>query len=133
MDFKISDIGELVLNSKNNDISTVIEDEERYQQAFCRVHSVLHDWRNEIGANLEEVISMPANDVTDKILKDKIVQSITKDGIYKDSDIYIEILHIENYFNVQVYLRNSDTLTSRKMELRLDLVEGISIKIGDDY
>ena len=132
MDFKISDVGELVLNSKNNDISTVIEDEERYQQAFCRVHSVLHDSRTEIAEGREEVISMPADDVTDKILKDKIVQSITKDGIYKDNDIYIEILHDENYFNVQVYLRNSDTLTRRQIELMLDLVEGVNIKIGDD-
>lgn len=131
MDFGITMDGELIIDNSNLDIKTVSDDEERFQQAFCRIQSVMSNWRNEIGANLEEVISMPINSNTFKIFEDKIINSLIKDHIYSKDEIHIEMVNNENYIEAKVYLRNKDTITCRTLNVKLDLVFGINITIGE--
>lgn len=130
MDFAITQNGELIVDTDNLDINLVFDDDERYQQAFCRIQSVFSDWRNEIGADLEEIISNPLNTDTLKLCEQKIISSLTQDDIYSENEIYIEQKIVENYLEIKIYLRNKDRINCRILNVKIDLVYGINIKIG---
>lgn len=132
MDFKIDRMGELQLDK--NDIKTITDDDERFQQAFCRVQSITPNWFNEttVGANLEQLIGNEINEVLISNGKELITKALTIDNIYKSSEIYIDHTIQDNIVEFIIYLKNSDNLTSRKFSVILDLVAGVNVRLGVD-
>ena len=132
MDFKIDRMGELQLDK--NDIKTITDDDERFQQAFCRVQSITPNWFNEttVGANLEQLIGNEINEVLISNGKELITKALTIDNTYKSSEIYIDHIIQDNIVEFIIYLKNSDNLTSRKFSVILDLVAGVNVRLGVD-
>ena len=132
MDFKIDRMGELQLDK--NDIKTITDDDERFQQAFCRVQSITPNWFNEttVGANLEQLIGNEINEVLISNGKELITKALTIDNIYKSPEIYIDHTIQDNIVEFIIYLKNSDNLTSRKFSVILDLVAGVNVRLGVD-
>lgn len=133
MDFKLTIDGEL--ETSNNDIDIVfLNDDIRFQQAFCRVQSVIDDWydENTVGADLEEIIGFVANNDNALIGKNKIISALTIDATYKINEIYILTTLNKNNIAYKIYLRNSDKLTSKILYVSIDIVKGVNVRIGVD-
>lgn len=132
MDFSVDFMGELQLN--NNDIKVISEDDERFQQAYCRVQSITPNWFNEttVGANLENLVGNEINEGLIIAGKELITKALTIDGTYKSSEIYIKHIVQDNIVEFIIYLKNSDNLTSRMFSATLDLVAGVNVRLGVD-
>ena len=133
MDFKLTIDGEL--ETSNNDIDIVfLNDDIRFQQAFCRVQSVIGDWydENTVGADLEEIIGFVANNDNALIGKNKIISALIIDATYKINEIYILTTLNKNNIAYKIYLRNSDKLTSKILYVSIDIVKGVNVRIGVD-
>ena len=131
MDFKIDMAGEIVLNK--NDFDTVSKDDERFQQAFCRVQSIKIDWDNEttVGAFMEQLRGKEINDNLINDGKQLIINAVTEET-YKPEEVYVESKTDKDIVEYTVYLKNLDNLTSKKFIVTIDLIGGINVRLGVD-
>lgn len=135
-DFGFSPDGEIIVNSDTHDIYKSQEDELKIQLSYNRIKSISKNWFiDEVGADLEEIIGKACNETTAEYGKLKIIDVLTFDGLWDDSDIFIksEIKNNINItYNIFLKLRQSDTeeVYSYEIDAELDLVKGVHIRYG---
>ena len=135
-DFGFSPDGEIIVDTDTHDIYKSQEDELKIQLSYNRIKSISKNWFiDEVGADLEEIIGKACNETTAEYGKLKIIDVLTFDGLWNDSDIFIksEIKNNINItYNIFLKLRQSDTeeVYSYEIDAELDLVKGIHIRYG---
>lgn len=131
-DFAINESGDIVFDTNKLDIHSVTDDALRTQNAMCRIKSVSHDWFiDHIGADLEAILGQPNTQVTTSAGVDKIIESLTFDNLYSYEDIYIETKIISTTkIKYVVYLRTIDQNTATVIDVTIDLVKGVNVRIG---
>ena len=135
-DFGFSPDGEIIVDSDTHDIYKSREDELKIQLSYNRIKSISKNWFiDEVGADLEEIIGKACNETTAEYGKLKIIDVLTFDGLWNDSDIFIksEIKNNINItYNIFLKLRQSDTeeVYSYEIDAELDLVKGVHIRYG---
>ena len=112
-DFGFSPDGEIIVDTDTHDIYKSQEDELKIQLSYNRIKSISKNWFiDEVGADLEEIIGKACNETTAEYGKLKIIDVLTFDGLWDDSDIFIksEIKNNINItYNIFLKLRQSDT------------------------
>lgn len=135
-DFGFSPDGEIIVDTDTHDIYKSQEDELKIQLSYNRIKSISKNWFiDEVGADLEEIIGKACNETTAEYGKLKIIDILTFDGLWDDSDIFIksEIKNNINItYNIFLKLRQSDTeeVYSYEIDAELDLVKGVHIRYG---
>lgn len=135
-DFGFSPDGEIIVDIDTHDIYKSQEDELKIQLSYNRIKSISKNWFiDEVGADLEEIIGKACNETTAEYGKLKIIDVLTFDGLWDDSDIFIksEIKNNINItYNIFLKLRQSDTeeVYSYEIDAELDLVKGVHIRYG---
>ena len=135
-DFGFSPDGEIIVDPDTHDIYKSQEDELKIQLSYNRIKSISKNWFiDEVGADLEEIIGKACNETTAEYGKLKIIDVLTFDGLWDDSDIFIksEIKNNINItYNIFLKLRQSDTeeVYSYEIDAELDLVKGVHIRYG---
>ena len=135
-DFGFSPDGEIIVDTDTHDIYKSQEDELKIQLSYNRIKSISKNWFiDEVGADLEEIIGKACNETTAEYGKLKIIDVLTFDGLWDDSDIFIksEIKNNINItYNIFLKLRQSDTeeVYSYEIDAELDLVKGVNIHYG---
>ena len=135
-DFGFSPDGEIIVDTDTHDIYKSQEDELKIQLSYNRIKSISKNWFiDEVGADLEEIIGKACNETTAEYGKLKIIDVLTFDGLWDDSDIFIksEIKNNINItYNIFLKLRQSDTeeVYSYEIDAELDLVKGAHIRYG---
>lgn len=135
-DFGFSPDGEIIVDTDTHDIYKSQEDELKIQLSYNRIKSISKNWFvDEVGADLEEIIGKACNETTAEYGKLKIIDVLTFDGLWNDSDIFIksEIKNNINItYNIFLKLRQSDTeeVYSYEIDAELDLVKGVHIRYG---
>ena len=135
-DFGFSPDGEIIVDSDTHDIYKSQEDELKIQLSYNRIKSISKNWFiDKVGADLEEIIGKACNETTAEYGKLKIIDVLTFDGLWDDSDIFIksEIKNNINItYNIFLKLRQSDTeeVYSYEIDAELDLVKGVHIRYG---
>lgn len=135
-DFGFSPDGEIIVDTDTHDIYKSQEDELKIQLSYNRIKSISKNWFiDEVGADLEEIIGKACNETTAEYGKLKIIDVLTFDGLWGDSDIFIksEIKNNINItYNIFLKLRQSDTeeVYSYEIDAELDLVKGVHIRYG---
>lgn len=135
-DFGFSPDGEIIVDTDTHDIYKSQEDELKIQLSYNRIKSISKNWFiDEVGADLEEIIGKACNETTVEYGKLKIIDVLTFDGLWDDSDIFIksEIKNNINItYNIFLKLRQSDTeeVYSYEIDAELDLVKGVHIRYG---
>ena len=135
-DFGFSPDGEIIVDTDTHDIYKSQEDELKIQLSYNRIKSISKNWFiDEVGADLEEIIGKACNETTAEYGKLKIIDVLTFDGLWDDSDIFIksEIKNNINItYNIFLKLRQSDTeeVYSYEIDAELDLVKGVHIRYG---
>ena len=135
-DFGFSPDGEIIVDSETHDIYKSKDDELKIQLSYNRIKSISKNWFiDEVGADLEEIIGKACNETTAEYGKLKIIDVLTFDGLWDDSDIFIksEIKNNINItYNIFLKLRQSDTeeVYSYEIDAELDLVKGVHIRYG---
>ena len=135
-DFGFSPDGEIIVDTDTHDIYKSQEDELKIQLSYNRIKSISKNWFiDEVGADLEEIIGKACNETTAEYGKLKIIDVLTFDGLWDDSDIFIksEIKNNINItYNIFLKLRQSDTeeVYSYEIDDELDLVKGVHIRYG---
>lgn len=135
-DFGFSPDGEIIVDTDTHDIYKSQEDELKIQLSYNRIKSISKNWFiDEVGADLEEIIGKACNETTAEYGKLKIIDVLTFDGLWDDSDIFIksEIKNNINItYNIFLKLRQSDTeeVYSYEIDAELDLVKGVRIRYG---
>ena len=135
-DFGFSPDGEIIVDSDTHDIYKSREDELKIQLSYNRIKSISKNWFiDEVGADLEEIIGKACNETTAEYGKLKIIDVLTFDGLWDDSDIFIksEIKNNINItYNIFLKLHQSDTeeVYSYEIDAELDLVKGVHIRYG---
>ena len=135
-DFGFSPDGEIIVDTDTHDIYKSQEDELKIQLSYNRIKSISKNWFiDEVGADLEEIIGKACNETTAEYGQLKIIDVLTFDGLWDDSDIFIksEIKNNINItYNIFLKLRQSDTeeVYSYEIDAELDLVKGVHIRYG---
>ena len=135
-DFGFSPDGEIIVDTDTHDIYKSQEDELKIQLSYNRIKSISKNWFiDEVGADLEEIIGKACNETTAEYGKLKIIDVLTFDGLWDDSDIFIksEIKNNINItYNIFLKLHQSDTeeVYSYEIDAELDLVKGVHIRYG---
>ena len=135
-DFGFSPDGEIIVDTDTHDIYKSQEDELKIQLSYNRIKSISKNWFiDEVGADLEEIIGKACNETTAEYGKLKIIDVLTFDGLWDDSDIFIksEIKNNINItYNIFLKLHQSDTeeVYSYEINAELDLVKGVHIRYG---
>ena len=135
-DFGFSSDGEIIVDTDIHDIYKSQEDELKIQLSYNRIKSISKNWFiDEVGADLEEIIGKACNETTAEYGKLKIIDVLTFDGLWDDSDIFIksEIKNNINItYNIFLKLHQSDTeeVYSYEIDAELDLVKGVHIRYG---
>ena len=135
-DFGFSPDGEIIVDTDTHDIYKSQEDELKIQLSYNRIKSISKNgFIDEVGADLEEIIGKACNETTAEYGKLKIIDVLTFDGLWDDSDIFIksEIKNNINItYNIFLKLHQSDTeeVYSYEIDAELDLVKGVHIRYG---
>lgn len=135
-DFNIDDSGELIINQGEHDINKVNSDDLKIQLAYTRIKSISHGWFYDyIGADLEELVGRSVKEQTVQYGKEKIHNVLTYDGLWDDSDIFIQAtIKDSTHLIYSVYLKTytNDEFGEKSIELiiELDLIKGVKIKFG---
>ena len=99
-DFGFSPDGEIIVDSNTHDIYKSQEDKLKIQLSYNRIKSISKNWFiDEVGADLEEIIGKACNETTAEYGKLKIIDVLTFDGLWNDSDIFIKS-EIKNNINI---------------------------------
>ena len=96
-DFIWGSRGDIVLNA--GDVMDTYADPLRslYQEVRTRVMSALNDWKNypDLGATLSDFVGEPNNKATAENVKIRVITSITRNGLVKNSDIKVRYAPID--------------------------------------
>lgn len=131
MDLSLSKTGDLILNK--NDFNLINKDKLRFQKVYCLLKSAKNNWfQDKFGADLELFMGTSINKENIKKITSTIKEEILKYQFYETDEIYIEILNDNNILEIKVYLRKEDGLSSDVINLDLDLVRGINVRLGVD-
>ena len=132
IDFTLSDNGDLVLTPMA-DISACEGDRLRYQMALCRIKSISKDWfYDNIGADLEKILGEPLTTETNSNIKRMITNALVFDDYFKTDDIFINTSIRDKFcVTINVYIKTLDQKHSFLINVELDLVKGINVKIGE--
>lgn len=135
-DFGFSPDGEIIVDTDTHDIYKSQEDELKIQLSYNRIKSISKNWFiDEVGADLEEIIGKACNETTAEYGKLKIIDVLTFDGLWDDSDIFIKS-EIKNNINItyNIFLKlrqsNTEEVYSYEIDAELDLVKGVHIRYG---
>ena len=149
-DFSFLPEGDIIVDENNHDIKTSSDYDLKIALAYNRIKSITHDWFvDNIGANLEELIGRPCTIANVKYGKQKIIESLTYDGLWSEEDVYVSS-KIENNTRIiySVYLKIYETANandiimnresaalaedpvSYEITAELDLVKGVYIRYG---
>lgn len=126
MDFKLTLNGDIELT--NGDIADIKDKSLLVQHAISRLKSVKIDWfKDNIGADMEELIGLPNTRETGDLGKDKIIKAMTEDELFKEGEVEVSIYPVSKTsiaYNVAF-----DKAPYGKFELNatLDLVKGINV------
>lgn len=94
--------GDIVIT--NGSIETVAGTSRIAQSIRNRLKTVNPDWFNaEIGADLEDFMGMRLDLRTASLLEQRIIESLTKDGLLDPSDVYVEV-HPGTDHSLRVFL-----------------------------
>lgn len=128
MDIAITSDGDLSLS--NGDLVT-IENLDLYKQmASNRIKSVSIDWfKDNIGADLEELIGLPNTKDNAELGVDKIKQSLTFDQLFAEKDV-----NVKSYPKSKSRIGYEVTVTKQpfgsfNLSVALDLVKGVMIGV----
>lgn len=135
-DFAITTDGELIIDEQNHDIMKSIDDDLRIQLAYDRIKSISKNWFvDEIGADLEELIGKPCTEDVVEYGKEKIINVLTIDELWKMNDIFIKAeikdnIHIIYSIYLKLVQPETEDVFSYEITAELDLVKGVFIKFG---
>ena len=135
-DFGITSEGEIVVNTDSHDIIKTVDNDLKIQLAYNRIKSISHNWFvDEVGADLEELVGKPCTEDIAEYGKTKIINVLTFDGLWSDSDIFIKS-EIKNNTNItysiflKIYQSETEDTYSYEITAELDLVKGVFIRFG---
>lgn len=137
-DFAITTDGELIVDEQNHDITKSIEDDLRIQLAYDRIKSISKNWFvDEIGADMEELIGRPCTEDMAEYGKQKIINVLLIDDLWKENDIFIKAeikdnVHIIYSVYLKLFQSETEDTVSYEIIVELDLVKGVFIKFGWD-
>lgn len=137
-DFAITTDGELIVDEQNHDIAKSIEDDLRIQLAYDRIKSISKNWFvDEIGADMEELIGRPCTEDMAEYGKQKIINVLLIDDLWKENDIFIKAeikdnVHIIYSVYLKLFQSETEDTVSYEIIVELDLVKGVFIKFGWD-
>lgn len=126
-DLGLTEDGDLILDDGE---FTVVQQFEFYKQcATNRIKSIKKDWyKDNIGADLEEILGMPNTRVVASLGENKIRQSLTFDNLFNDKDIVIVPSPVTNMIiSYSITIQSEDFGGPIKLEVTLDLTQGIKI------
>lgn len=135
-DFAITTDGELIVDEQNHDIAKSIEDDLRIQLAYDRIKSISKNWFvDEIGADMEELIGRPCTEDMAEYGKQKIINVLLVDDLWKKEDIFIKAeikdnVHIIYSVYLKLFQSETEDTISYEIIVELDLVKGVFIKFG---
>lgn len=143
-DFMLLPEGEILMDPDSHDITTVNDNELKVQLAYNRIKSISMDWFvDNVGADLEELIGKPCNHATVERGRLKIMQVLTVDELWNESEMYVSSQVLSNIHIIYtVYLKlykeeeyspfslvSSDPY-AYEITAELDLVKGVFIRMG---
>ena len=137
-DFAITTDGELIVDEQNHDIAKSIEDDLRIQLAYDRIKSISKNWFvDEIGADMEELIGRPCTEDIAEYGKQKIINVLLIDDLWKKEDIFIKAeikdnVHIIYSVYLKLFQSETEDTISYEIIVELDLVKGVFIRFGWD-
>lgn len=137
-DFAITTDGELIVDEQNHDIAKSIEDDLRIQLAYDRIKSISKNWFvDEIGADMEELIGRPCTEDIAEYGKQKIINVLLVDDLWKKEDIFIKAeikdnVHIIYSVYLKLFQSETEDTISYEIIVELDLVKGVFIRFGWD-
>ena len=137
-DFAITTEGELIIDEENHDIAKSIEDDLRIQLAYDRIKSISKNWFvDEIGADMEELVGRPCTEDIAEYGKQKIINVLLIDDLWKKEDIFIKAeikdnVHIIYSVYLKLFQSETEDTISYEIIVELDLVKGVFIKFGWD-
>lgn len=135
-DFKIDEVGEVIIDPKNYDIASVSELDLKIQLAYTRIKSCINEWYyDEVGANLEELVGRAAKPSTVEVGKSRIIEVLTYDELWDEKDLFVQSI-IENAtkltYAVYFKIKTNDEFgeTSKTIYVNLDLIKGVKVRYG---
>ena len=137
-DFTITTDGELIVDEQNHDIAKSIEDDLRIQLAYDRIKSISKNWFvDEIGADMEELVGRPCTEDIAEYGKQKIINVLLVDDLWKKEDIFIKAeikdnVHIIYSVYLKLFQSETEDTISYEIIVELDLVKGVFIRFGWD-
>ena len=137
-DFAITTDGELIVDEQNHDIAKSTEDDLRIQLAYDRIKSISKNWFvDEIGADMEELVGRPCTEDIAEYGKQKIINVLLVDDLWKKEDIFIKAeikdnVHIIYSVYLKLFQSETEDTISYEITVELDLVKGVFIKFGWD-
>lgn len=137
-DFAITTDGELIVDEQNHDIAKSTEDDLRIQLAYDRIKSISKNWFvDEIGADMEELVGRPCTEDIAEYGKQKIINVLLVDDLWKKEDIFIKAeikdnVHIIYSVYLKLFQSETEDTISYEIIVELDLVKGVFIKFGWD-
>ena len=137
-DFAITTDGELIVDEQNHDIAKSTEDDLRIQLAYDRIKSISKNWFvDEIGADMEELIGRPCTEDIAEYGKQKIINVLLVDDLWKKEDIFIKAeikdnVHIIYSVYLKLFQSETEDTISYEIIVELDLVKGVFIRFGWD-
>jgi len=126
MDFKLNNNGELEL--KDGEITSVDGKDYLIQCAISRLKSIRIDWfKDNIGADMEELIGLPNIKETGEKGKNKIMTAMIEDNLFTEAEVVITLYPANR--NSIAYNVAFDKAPYGKFQLNaaLDLVKGINV------
>ena len=135
-DFAITTDGELIVDEQNHDIAKSTEDDLRIQLAYDRIKSISKNWFvDEIGADMEELVGRPCTEDIAEYGKQKIINVLLVDDLWKKEDIFIKAeikdnVHIIYSVYLKLFQSETEDTISYEIIVELDLVKGVFIKFG---
>ena len=137
-DFGFSPDGEIIVDSETHDIYKSKDDELKIQLSYNRIKSISKNWFiDEVGADMEELISRPCTEDMAEYGKQKIINVLLIDDLWNKDDIFIKAeikdnVHIIYSVYLKLFQSETEDTISYEITVELDLVKGVFIKFGWD-
>lgn len=133
IDLELTPDGDLVLDSKTNDIAVVHKQHYIAQSARIRIQVTDPEWKDyqvdQIGANLEDLIGLPNTQETAIEGIERIIYTLTKDGLLDTEEIYIKPVPVSKYvIAFYVFIKIPEVPESIGFEVLFNLATGLAIR-----
>lgn len=133
IDLELTPDGDLVLDRKTNDVAVVHKQNYIAQSARIRIQVTDPEWQdyqvNQIGANLEDLIGLPNTQETAIEGIERIVYTLTKDGLLDTEEVYIKPVPVSKYvIAFYVFIKIPEVPESLGFEVLFNLATGLAIR-----